>query len=375
LLTVGLACLQLWPPYLAHVFFVVCTYDDIYIFWASLNSSNTMAPTRRRQTKKRKTRKSQSRSMNPPRIANVGVVINGISPVLQFPEHFYTVSDWPTNVKPTGPTNHVFTFPGNVEILYTIGKLLGEGSFGRVSIVHPASEQDASWPSYALKEFTRAGKDVKDEIALTLNRNFREVMVPAKVIGKNVLMQLGVEIGQAHLDRNDNYAAVADNVAKAVFELQKKLIDRGYIYTDMKEGNVLAMPVPGRPNQTRVVLADYGGLCKINQKDCVYTYMVPERARKWNFGFDKKIDALNAAKWWSGLVGLQISNIKNVRYVTRPPKRHGMGSNTHAKWGKNMDGYLDNIQRRAGFNEVARYLRPNPFDRKTPLQRPDGRQR
>lgn len=324
--------------------------------------------TKRRATKRRATRRKPT---NPPRARNVGVVVDSAKPKLAFPEDWYDVPKWPTRVAARfSGDSFDFLYPGGDRVVYKVGRVLGEGTFGRVSIVHPLSTDNRKrWPAFALKEFFKMNNDVALELEFTRNPKFRDVMVPAKVIGNKVLMQLGVEIRDADLARGRDGAKVSDAVATAVFQMQKKLIDRGYIYTDMKAGNVLAMPVAGSPRKARVVFADYGGLCPIKERDCIYTYMLPERGRDWEFGFDSKEDAKKAARWWAGLVGLQVSGRGGDyhRYID-PPKRHGaMGRQTQGRWDAKLDKYADRLCDRDGFCVVNRYLRPNPTDRVTPL--------
>jgi hypothetical protein len=326
------------------------------------------APTRRRRTKRRAVNR---KSANPPKARNIGVVIDSAKPVLQFPEEWYPVAKWPVQVTARFSSDSFdFIYPGGDRVVYQVGRVIGEGSFGRVSIVHPLNTDNRKqWPAFALKEFFKMDNDVAMEIELTKNPKFRDVMIPAKVIGNKVLMQLGVEIRDADLARGSDGARVSDSVASAVYAMQKKLINQGYIYTDMKAGNVLAMPVPGSPRKARIIFADYGGLCPIKERDCVYTYMLPERGRDWEFGFDTKEDALRAARWWAGLVGLQVSNRGGDyhRYVD-PPKRHGnMGHRTQQRWDRKLDKYADQLKQNEGFGVIDRYIRPNPDNRMTPL--------
>lgn len=328
------------------------------------------ATTRRRKPTQRKRRTSKKKkNTNPFRARNVGVVVNTASPLLQFPESWYYVSKWPKNIFQITDNLFEFEYPGGHIVEYKIGKVIGEGSFGRVSVVHPVNNSDV-WAAFALKEFFKMDRNAKDELRLTENPLFRNVMVPAKVFDNKVLMQLGVEIRKAKLAREGNATQVANDVATAVFKMQKKMIDKGFIYTDMKAGNVLIMPVPGSPRQARVVFADYGGICDIRSRDCVYTYMIPERGRDWGFGFDTKNQALQAARWWAGLVGLQVSGLDNRyhNYVEPPDRKHGdLHTQTIQNWNDKLSKYAKGLDRNKGLDVVGRYLRPNPMDRLTPM--------
>ena len=139
------------------------------------------------------------------------------------------------------------------------------------------------------------------------------------------------------------------------------MIKRGLIYTDMKSANVLAVPIPGVPDLARIMFADYGGLCPIKDKSCVYTYMLPERVRDtYQFGWSDADKAELAARYWAGIVGMQVKCCRNYNSILAPDNRHNMSAVAYKKWMGRVKDYADKVGGIPG-----RYLRPMPEDRRT----------
>jgi hypothetical protein len=321
-----------------------------------------MPPVRRRKTKKRKTKQKTRRKTapkRPPYTRNVGIVIDSATPKAPFPAEYYEVDRWPTDIDYHSKKSLTLHF-GKKAIEYSVSKFLGEGTFGYVSLIVPTYRDD-DYPAYAYKRFFKVDAETRLEIKYVKDPRVRGVMVPAMAFGGNsVLMQLGIEVRDAKVGR-ENPDQVGDDVSTAVFQLEKKLIKQGLIYTDMKSANVLAVPVSGVPGVSRIMFADYGGLCPIKEKSCVYTYMLPERVRSYySFGWTDKDKAELAARYWAGVVGMQVKGGRNYNRILAPDNRHGMSARSHELWMGRISDYANQIGGIPG-----RYLQPVPEERRT----------
>lgn len=314
-------------------------------------------PRQRRRKTGAKKRRTQNK-MKPSLTQDVGIVIDSAPPKTSLPAHFFDVDIWPTDLKMHGQRNQTLYF-GSMDVPYRTTNTLGEGSFGYVVLIQPVHPEDREeFPVYALKRFFKVNGETSVEMSFIRNPKTKGVMVPAKSFGKDaVLMQLGIEIRKADIARF-NREQVSNDVTKAVLDLEKTLISRGLIYTDVKAANVLAVPVPGDPNASRIMFADYGGLCRINEKHCVYTYMLPERVNAhYKFGWTNKDKAELAARYWAGVVGMQVKGIRNYNNVIVPPRR-GLTGMPLQKWYSRVQTFADKVGGRAG-----QYLDPDPEDR------------
>jgi hypothetical protein len=297
--------------------------------------------------------------MRPPYTRNVGIVIDAAPPKAPFPPEYYEVDKWPTKIKYHNKERLTLHF-GKQTIEYVVDRFLGEGTFGYVSLVIPKYEGD-DYPAYAYKRFFKVDAEARLEIKFVNDPRTRGIMVPAKAFGGNsVLMQLGIEVRDAKIGRI-NPEQVGDDVASAVYALEKKLIKRGLIYTDMKSANVLAVPTPGVPDLARIMFADYGGLCSVKDKSCVYTYMLPERVRsQYQFGWSDNDKAELAARYWAGLVGMQVKGGRKYNEILSPENRKNMSAQQYKQWIGRVRNYADKVGGIPG-----RYLRPVPEERRT----------
>lgn len=217
----------------------------------------------------------------------------------------FQIDVWPSSVQVFSgyrkQTMFSFTFtdPSYQQIsdFYHLGAVIGESTYGKVYELNPSN---VSLPSFVLKKFKPmpSRKEEEKEVRLVteyLDR-LKSAMVPSMAIlvepdsdVKGILMQKGVPM---HTEDAMSFAINPNRglnkrveyihyILDGAFQLQKKLIEEGFVYTDLKLQNMLLIPTDGG---TRLVFTDWGGLCKWHKEDsdtwtddcCATTFPLPE---------------------------------------------------------------------------------------------------
>jgi hypothetical protein len=208
--------------------------------------------------------------------------------------------DIPETLSPWTRTSYVHERGGSNHKIYHRGKILGQGTAGKVFLLEP---------SMAIKEF-RSQFDFEDEKKIT-----RDVGIKVGLVeGQNaIVMSRGVDLTCFLMQHTMTRSEVMFMLDR-ILQIQEWLIaERCMVYSDIKCANVLLFKSPEQ-GCARVTFCDYGGIVNIGGGQGVCTFPPPELHYNGYLYVYTASQALAASRWWCGVLFLEMYQMLEMKY-------------------------------------------------------------